>query len=176
MPTGERDGRALRVAGWIDRVARATGAVAALATLGCVALAFGLVLLRNVLGLGPQAMQEAVLWLHALAFLAGLAWALQADRHVRVDVLRARLGPRGRAWVELLGTLCLLLPVCAFAVWISLPYVEASWRIGEASREPGGLPALYLLKSLIPLAAALLALQGVAVVLRALDTLRGARR
>jgi TRAP-type mannitol/chloroaromatic compound transport system permease small subunit len=91
---------------------------------------------------------------------------------VRVDVLYRGLGERGRAVVNLAGTLVLLLPLCAYLVVESWAYVEVSWRIGERSREAGGLPMLYLLKSLIPLMAVLLALQGVAGGLRALLSLR----
>lgn len=172
MDRPQRPGLPGRTAAWIDRASDLAGGIAAVATLLCVTLAFALVVLRNAFGIGPQAAQEAVLWLHATAFMLGLGWALRHDRHVRIDVLRARLGERGTAWVEVLGSALLLLPFCVFAVLISLPYVEASWRIGEASREPGGLPALYLLKTLIPLAAGLLALQGLAGLLRGIDRLR----
>ena len=71
-------------------------------------------------------------------------------------------------WVEFGAGLGLLLPFCAFMFVVSLDYVAASWAAGEGSRDPGGLPGWYLLKSLMPLAAALLALQGLAATLRAL--------
>ena len=87
-----------------------------------------------------------------------------------------RASERGRAWIELLGCVFLLLPFCAFMLWISLDYVAASWQMREASREPGGLPALYLLKGLIPLSAGLLFLQGVSEALKALARLRGGAR
>src|SRR5690606_15701428 len=74
---------------------------------------------------------------------------------------------RTRARVELAGIVLLLLPLCLFAVWISLDYVAASWSVREGSRDPGGLPGWYLLKALIPLSAALLALQGLAQAVRA---------
>ena len=157
----------------VDRLSRLLGHLAAWLTLGCVALVFALVLARYGFDRSSIALQEAVLWLHAAAFLLGLSWALSEDQHVRVDLFRQRWSARTRAAVELAGLALFLLPFCGFALWISGDYVAASWRVGESSREPGGLPALYLLKTLIPVAFGLLALQGLAQALRALDTLRG---
>lgn len=140
-----------------------------------VAICFGLVLARYLFGVASIAVQEVQLWLHSLLFMLGIAYALRHDAHVRVDILHARLGARGRAVVELLGVLLLLLPFCLFTFWISLDYVAESWRIGERSREPGGLPALWLLKALIPATAVLTALQGLARALHALAELRSSR-
>lgn len=127
-----------------------------------VLLVFGLVAARYAFAVGSVAMQEAALWLHSLVFMLGAAFALKRDAHVRVDLVYQRLSPRARALAELIGTLFLLLPFCAFLCWISLDYVGLAWSLRESSREPGGLPGVYLLKALIPLAALLLGLQGIA--------------
>lgn len=160
-----------RIEAAIDVVGRAVSWLAPLV----VVLVFGLVAARYLFATSSVALGELVLWLHAAAFLVGAAFALRRDAHVRVDVLRPRLGERGRAWVELVGTLALLLPFALFLAWISWPYVAASWRIDEGSREPGGLPNVWLLKALIPTAGVLLALQGLAIAARALAVLRAAR-
>lgn len=131
-------------------------------TLVLVLLMFGLVAARYAFAIGSVAMQEAALWLHSLVFMLGAAFALKRDAHVRVDLVYQRLSPRGRALVDLIGTLLLLLPFCVFLCWISLDYVGLAWSLRESSREPGGLPGVYLLKALIPLAAVLLGLQGIA--------------
>lgn len=165
-----------RSAAAIERGIDALGRALAWLTPALVGLAFGLVLVRYVLGTGSLAGQEAVLWLHSLVFLLGAAYALRHGQHVRVDLLYQRFTPRGKAWVDLLGTLVFLLPFCLFMLWISLDYVAASWSQREGSREPGGLPGVFLLKTLIPIAAALLALQGVALALRAWLVLCGVRR
>jgi TRAP-type mannitol/chloroaromatic compound transport system permease small subunit len=133
-----------------------------------VLLCFGLVAARYGFGKGSVAVQEAMLWLHACVFMLGMAWALRHDRHVRVDVLYARLSPRARAWIEVGGHLLLLLPFALFLLWISLDYVAASWQVRESSREPGGLPGVFLLKSLIPLSAWLLAVQSLALCIQRL--------
>lgn len=147
----------------LDILQRALGAVLIALTPIVVLLCFGLVAARYGFGKGSIALQEAMLWLHACVFMLGMAWALRQDRHVRVDVLQARLPARTRAWIEVGGHLALLLPFALFLLWVSLDYVAASWRVGESSREPGGLRGLFLLKALIPLSAWLLALQSLAL-------------
>ena len=133
-----------------------------------VALVFGLVLARYAFNAGSVAAQEAMLWLHAAIFLLGLGYTLRHEGHVRVDVFSQRWSARARARVTLLATLVLLLPFCIFMLAMSWDYVAASWSAREGSRDPGGLPGWYLLKSLLPLSAALLFLQGLALALRAL--------
>jgi TRAP-type mannitol/chloroaromatic compound transport system permease small subunit len=138
-----------------------------------VALAFALVLARYAFGLGSIAGQELVQALHGLVFMLGAAVALRRGRHVRVDVLQSRWSPRSRAAVELAGTLLFLLPFAALLLWLSLDYVAASWAQREGSREPGGLPAVYLLKAVLPLAAGLLIVQGLLDALRAASSVFG---
>lgn len=164
-----------RVAGAADALNAAVGRLLTWVVPLIVVLVFGVVLLRYAFDAGATDLQELALHLHAAVFLLGAAWALGRDRHVRVDVLRVRMGPRSQAMLELVCTLLLLLPFCVFAVWISLDYVWASWLVREGSREAAGLPALYLVKALIPLSALLLMLQGAAQALRAWTALRGPR-
>lgn len=153
-----------------DALTDAAGRLAGLLAIALVALSFGLVLARYALGLGSVAAQEAVLWLHATLFLLGLAYALRHGAHVRVDVFSQRWSARTRAWVEVAGLVVLLLPLCLFIIAISWEYVGASWAAREGSRDPGGLPGWFLLKSLLPLSSALLLLQALAQTLRALRT------
>lgn len=149
------------------------GRTVAWLSLGMVAITFLVVVLRYGFGLGWIALQESVVYLHATLFLLAAAYTLKHDAHVRVDIFYQRLGPVGQAWIDLLGTWLLLLPVCAFIAWISWDYVAAAWAVKESSREAGGLPAVFLLKSLIPLFAVLLALQGLAQGFRALAVIAG---
>jgi TRAP-type mannitol/chloroaromatic compound transport system permease small subunit len=152
----------------VDALTDAAGRLAGLLAIALVTLAFGLVLARYALGLGSVAAQEGVLWLHAALFLLGLAYALRHGAHVRVDVFSQRWRPRTRAWVEVAGMAVLLLPLCVFIIAMSWDYVGASWATREGSRDSGGLPGVYLLKSLLPLSAGLLMLQAVAETVRAL--------
>lgn len=160
----------------VDRASRAIGRAASWCTLALVLVVFLAVLLRYAFGRGSIALQEAGLWLHSVVFLLGAVWALEADQHVRVDLLHQRWSPRGRALADLVGTLLFLLPFCVFLVWVSLDYVAAAWAVREGSREPGGLPGVFLLKTLIPICGALLALQGLALAARRIAALRNPPR
>ncbi len=163
---------AVRIARALDAIAGATGRAVAWLTLLMVIATVAVVVLRYGFGIGLIWLQESVTWMHAAVFMLGAAWTLKEDGHVRVDVLYRGFSSRGKAVVDLAGTLFLLLPTCAYLLYESLPYVASSWRVLERSREAGGLPALYLLKTVIPAMAALLMLQGVAEALRALSRLR----
>jgi len=165
-----------RLAHRIDRLTTAIGRAVAWCLLFMVLAEFALVLMRYVLGLGSIWLQESVLYAHAALFMLAAAWTLAADAHVRVDIFYADAAPRTKAIVDLFGALLLLLPFALAVIFLSLPYVARAWAILEGSRETSGLPAVFLLKSLIPLFAALLALQGVAQALRAARLLAGAER
>ena len=132
---------------------------------------FAVVLLRYLFGIGSIWLQESIVYAHALAFLLAAAWVLRIGAHVRVDVFYRDANPYVRAWVDLLGTVFLLLPMAALILWVSLPYVGRAWAIFERSQETSGLPAVFLLKTAIPVFAALLIVQGAAEILRAVASL-----
>lgn len=156
-----------------DQINEWIGRLIAWLTLGMVCITFLVVMLRYLFGIGSIALQESITTMHALVFMLGASYTLRHDGHVRVDIFYRRLSARGRAWVDLLGVLTLLLPVTLFITWVSWEYVAASWSQREGSGEVGGLPGVYLLKSVIPLMAMLLLLQGISMGLRALNVLRG---
>lgn len=131
---------------------------------------------RYLLDFTLVAVQELQWHLFATVFLLGAAYTLRDDRHVRVDVFYAGFPPRAKAWVNLLGTVLLLGPFCVIAIQLGWYYTEASFLAGdwgEGSPQPGGLPARWVLKSMIPLGLALLLVQGAANGLRALLFLLG---
>jgi len=163
------------VADLIDRLNAAIGRAAAWLCLVVVVVQFAVVALRYVFGIGSIWLSESVIYAHAALFMLAAAWTLQVGGHVRVDVFYAGAEQRARALVDLLGTLFLLLPFMLVLVWYAFPYVLRSWVILEASPETSGIPAVFLLKTLIPLFAVLMALQGVAQAIRAFDVLHAAR-
>lgn len=136
-----------------------------------VLLTFTVVMLRYLFNMGWIAMQESITYLHALLFMLGAAYTLKADAHVRVDIFYRPMTARGKAWVDLFGTLFLLLPVCVFLVIISWPYVADSWALKEGSHEAGGVDLVWLLKGIILVMPVLVALQGLAQIGHALLTL-----
>lgn len=149
------------------------GRAVAWCVLALVLAAFAVVVLRYGFGIGAVALQETVTWLHAIVFMVGAAYTLRHDAHVRVDVFYRGMAPRHRALVDLLGSLFLLMPICALILWKGWGYAATSWALGEGSRETGGLSHLWLLKSLIPLTAALLLLQGASLALHSLRAILG---
>ena len=120
---------------------------------------FVLVVLRYGFGWGSIFWQESVIYMHALMFMVGLSYALKHDAHVRVDPIYSRLSMRGKTLVNLFGHLFFLIPTVLVIVVYSFDYVIDSWRILERSEDYAGIPAVYLLKSVIPIAAVLLLLQ-----------------
>ena len=157
----------LPVADRIDRLNTAVGRTVAWGALLVVLLQFAVVLLRYVLGEGSIWLSESIIYGHAAVLMLAAAWTLREGGHVRVDIFYAGASPRTKAWVDLLGALCLLLPFMLVLAWFSIPYVARSWDILERSRETSGLPIIFLLKTLIPLFALLMALQGIAQAIRA---------
>jgi TRAP-type mannitol/chloroaromatic compound transport system permease small subunit len=151
----------------IDRLIRAIGRAAMWLSLMIVLVQFAVVVMRYLFGIGSIWASEAVIYGHAALFLLAAAWTLQQDGHVRVDVFYSNASPRTRALVDLVGSLLLLMPFMAMIIWFAVPYVARSWANLERSREISGLPYVYLLKTLIPIFAVLLALQGLAQALRA---------
>jgi TRAP-type mannitol/chloroaromatic compound transport system permease small subunit len=154
------------IASRLDQFAEKTGRFIAWLTLGMVGITFTVVVLRYLFNTGSIALQESITYLHATLFMLGAAWTLKEDGHVRVDIFYARQSRRTRAWIDLTGTLLLLFPVCGFILFSSLDYVAASWSVREGSQEAGGLDAVFLLKSAIPVMAVLLILQGCALILK----------
>lgn len=151
---------------FVDRLNEALGLSISWLTMLMVAVTFLVVVLRYVFDLGWIAMQESVTYMHAAVFMVGAAFTLKHQGHVRVDILYRKFGERGRAWVNLLGGLLLLLPAMLFIAWISWEYVLTSWDVLEGSREAGGLPGVFVLKTLILIMPLLLVLQVLAGILR----------
>lgn len=155
-----------RVIAFIDRLTQFTGVSIAWLLVAMVLTQTLVVILRYGFDIGSIALQESVNYLHASCFMLGAAYTLKIDGHVRVDIFYRNFSPRGQALVNLFGSLLLLLPVCGFIFWTSLEYVQQAWSMKEQSSDTGGLPIVYLLKTLIPLLAISLILQGIAEIAR----------
>jgi TRAP-type mannitol/chloroaromatic compound transport system permease small subunit len=165
-----------RLADGIDRMNALIGRAATWCCLFIVLAEFAVVVMRYALGIGSIRLQESVFYAHAALFMLAAAWTLQVDGHVRVDIFYAQAGPRRRALIDLIGALVFLLPFAIVLVLLSISYAARSWAILERSPETSGLPFVYLLKTLIPLFALLIGLQGVAQAIRAALVLAGPRQ
>jgi TRAP-type mannitol/chloroaromatic compound transport system permease small subunit len=157
----------LRFADFIDRLNSTIGRAAAWLCLAVVTIQFSVVVLRYLFGAGSIWLQESIVYSHAALFLLAAAWTLKNDGHVRVDIFYSSASARSRALIDLFGAVLLLIPFAGAILYFSLPYVVRSWSIFEGSREASGLPLVFLLKTLIPVFAAMLILQGVSQAIRA---------
>jgi TRAP-type mannitol/chloroaromatic compound transport system permease small subunit len=158
--------------GLTDRIGRAVAWLSVvmilLASFNAVARYLGRFIGRS---LSSNAYLEMQWYLFSLLFLLTAGWVLKEDAHVRVDVLYGRLTQRGRAWIDFVGGLLLLLPFCGFVLWASVPSVRNSWAAREVSPDPGGLPR-YPLKAVILVCFILLLMQGISELIRAWSVIR----
>jgi len=150
----------------IDRFTEVCGRLLIWLALGMAILTAFIVVFRYGFNIGSIFAQEAIIYMHGALFLLGASFALKTGAHVRVDIFYRNYSPRTRAWVDSLGGIVFLLPLCIFIIGSSWDYVSESWSMREVSAEPGGIPAVFLLKTLIPMSAFMLALQGLAEILR----------
>ncbi len=180
MTQQDRAGRARGpLAAFADAVDRLNGAIGRWVSWLVLAMAlvtFAVAILRYVFSFGFVWLQESYVWMHGIVFMAGAGYALLADAHVRVDILYRPFGRRYKAWVDLVGSVLLLLPMVAVAAWSSWPYLLTSWERLETSREAAGLPALYLLKSFLIVFCVLVGLQGLALAARSILALTNRHR
>jgi TRAP-type mannitol/chloroaromatic compound transport system permease small subunit len=151
---------------YIDIFTDRSGRLLAWLVLAMALVTTVVVVMRYGFNVGSIMAQEAVTYMHACLFMLGAAYALKHEAHVRVDIFYRSFSPRARAWVNSIGGIVFLMPLCAFIGLSSWNYVSESWIIRESSPEPGGIPAVFLLKSVIPLMAFNLFLQGLAETLR----------
>ena len=153
----------------IDTLNECIGRAISWLTLAMVIVTFSIVVLRYLFDISWVPMQESIIYMHSLVFMLGAAYTLKHDGHVRVDIIYQRCSVKVKAWIDFLGALLLLLPVAGFILWSSWEYVFDSWAISESSRNSGGLPVVYLLKTCLLLMSSLLILQGISLLISKLN-------
>lgn len=158
----------LKTAEVADRINIAIAHAVRWLALFMVLITVAVVLLRYLFNTGAIVLQESVMYLHGILFLLGIPYGLSKDTHVRVDLIYSRLPDARQTYVDVAGHVLFLIPVALFILITSVPYVAASWRVLEGSAEVGGIPGVFLLKTLIPLMALLLLVQGVSDIIRKL--------
>ena len=157
----------------VDRLNERIGRAVAWMTLMMVLITFVVVILRYVYAIGWVWLQESYVWMHGVVFMLGAGYTLLHNGHVRVDIFYRPNSARYKAIIDLAGSLLLLLPLVAVVVFVSYDYVIDSWVRLEESREAGGLPALFLLKTVILLFCMLIGLQGLSLAARSFLVLIG---
>jgi TRAP-type mannitol/chloroaromatic compound transport system permease small subunit len=142
-------------------------------SLGIVVVCFTVVVQRYIFATSYVWMQDLYIWLNGAMFTAVAGFALMRNDHVRVDIFYRTAKPTTKAIVDLVGCVLFLLPFCAIVYIYSMPFVARAWSYTEASANVGGMPGLYILKSFIIAFVALLALQGIAMILTSILVLAG---
>lgn len=140
-----------------------------------VLITFLIVVLRYTIGFGKVWLQELVIYFHATFFVFGIAYNFLKNSHVRVDVFYSKMSESKKAKIDFFGILFFVWPSMGLIFFKSLPYVEQSFRFLESSPDAGGLPARFLLKSLIPILCLLVILQTISMAFKCLSkmNLRG---
>ena len=161
----------LRTVETVEAINRGLGKGAAWCAIAMMLFQVFSVLVRYVFSFGLITFQEAVIYCHATLFLFGAAYVLQLNEHVRVDIFYNMMGKSARRAIDLIALVAFVVPVAAVIGWVSLPYVVRAWSTLEGSRQAGGLPAVFLLKTAIVVFAGSLALQAAATTARLLGGL-----
>lgn len=155
-----------RIADSIDWFNRTIGQAVGWLVLAMVLVQFLVVLFRHVFGLNSVGVQEAIVFMHGMVFMLAAAYILQIDKHVRIDIFYANSSSGRRRAINAVGTVFFLIPLMVLIGVMAWPYVAGSWRILEGSPDSGGLPVRYLQKSAILVFAVMMAMQGLAIILR----------
>lgn len=157
------------------------GRICSYFSIGIMLLTALIVAMRHVFGFNEFSLlgttidtlklSEIVIYLHCGLFMLASAATLQDNAHVRVDVFYNRFSPKGKTWVDLLGHIAFLWPMCALIIWTSWSFVLRSYQMNEHSAEASGLPYIFILKGMIPVMAVLLLVQSAAQVVIHVSTL-----
>jgi TRAP-type mannitol/chloroaromatic compound transport system permease small subunit len=162
----------LALAHLIDALTERVGRLAIWLVLVATLISAGNALARYTLGESSNAWLEIQWYLFGAMFLLTAGYTLKHNGHVRIDIFYNRLGERGQAWIDLLGGLLFLLPMAGLLAWLAWPIFMDAWVTQEMSPDAGGLMR-WPVKLLLPIGFALLALQGLAEVIKRLGVLSG---
>ncbi|PLX34136.1 MAG: C4-dicarboxylate ABC transporter permease [Hyphomicrobiales bacterium] len=161
----------IKLATGIDRLNEIIGRGVAWVALLMVLVQFTVVIMRYVFAIGFIPMQESIWYMHGILFMVGAGYTLLHDGHVRVDIIYREASVRKKAWIDTLGSLFFLIPLCILTLWLSSSYVINSWKTFESSTEISGLPLIFALKTVIWVFAVLLGLQAISTLIHGIETL-----
>ena len=130
----------------------------------------------SIFGVTTTKWQESARYFQALIIMLGASATLLAGQHVRVDIFFSRMTDIGKARVDLIGFYLLLVPACILLTWNAQSFVGFAWAIREGSSEADGIRGVYILKTLIPIFAISMVIQGLAIATRAAMALNGQTR
>jgi len=162
-----------RIANAIDGLNTRVGNAIAWTAFLMVLIQFGIVILRYVFAFSNTALSESIWYLHGLLFMIGAGYTLLYDGHVRVDVIYREASQRYKAWIDLLGSVLFIIPLCILTVYLSWGYVINAWIVLEGSTELAGLQLIFLYKTVIWVFAVFVGLQALSTAIKAFLFLMG---
>jgi TRAP-type mannitol/chloroaromatic compound transport system permease small subunit len=165
-----------KIADWIDALNESIGRGVSWLTLLMALVMFVTVVLRYVFNMGWIWMQESVMFMHGFLFMLSGGYTLLADEHVRIDIFYRPMSEKKKAVVNMIGIVFLLFPTCFVIFYYGYQYVSDSWNVLEGSKEAGGLPGVFILKSAILCFAVLVGLQGISLLIRSFNTLAASKQ
>ncbi|MDF2182082.1 TRAP transporter small permease subunit [Neptuniibacter sp. CAU 1671] len=165
----------LRLEAIINRFSDLLGKISAVLFVLMLFNVFIDVVMRYALNDVSIGMQELEWHLYAAVFLLGVPYTLRAGGHVRVDLIYERLSDKSQAWVDIFGTLFLLLPFCALVAWYGYGFAMESYNLGETSGDPGGLPYRWVIKAVIPFSFVAMVISGFGLLVKSVNVLLGLR-
>ena len=162
----------LAVSRWIDAGTRVIGQSVAWLIVVAALISAGNALVRKIFDVSSNAWLEMQWWLFAAVFLLAAPWTLALNEHIRIDIVNERMPRWVRNAIEIVGHVFFLLPMAALVAYTSWDFFVTSFEQNEGSSNYGGLPQ-WPVKFLIPLAFALLFLQGLSELIKRLAIING---
>jgi len=153
----------------IDKVIDNTTNILTYLLVSMIILVFITVIIRYMLNISYVALQELIMYFHALIFMFGLSYALKEKSHVKIDIIYNSLNKKNQYFISMLGTIIFIIPTSLFIVYSSMDMVTQSWSLLEGSSEAGGLDLVFILKSVIPIAGFLIFLQALSDIIKYMD-------
>ena len=153
----------------IDKVIDNIAKILTYLLVSMIILVFITVIIRYMLNISYVALQELVMYFHALIFMFGVSYALKEKSHVKIDIIYNSLGEKNQYFISMLGTIIFIIPTSLFITYSSIDMVTQSWSLLEGSSEAGGLDLVFILKSVIPITGILIFLQALSDIIKYVD-------
>ena len=162
----------LKLSGLIDAMSERIGRLSYWMILIAVLVSAGNATVRYVFDTSSNAWLEIQWYLFSAVFLFCAGYTLLHNQHVRIDVVTSHLSRRGRAWIDLLGTLFFLLPMAIAIMWMSWPVFVQAYDLHEVSSNAGGL-IVWPARLMVPIGFFLLIVQGISELIKRVAFLLG---
>lgn len=153
----------------IDKVIDNIAKILTYLLVSMIILVFITVIIRYMLNISYVALQELVMYFHALIFMFGVSYALKEKSHVKIDIVYNSLSKKNQYFISMLGTIIFIIPTSLFIIYSSIDMVTQSWSLLEGSSEAGGLDLVFILKSVIPITGILIFLQALSDIIKYVD-------